>query len=84
MTQDDERRLHVAAKRFAHLSGEEFRRGVIDEVPSLSRGRVWCLTCGHTEAVDAARCLREGWPTHCGLTMTIDSPEERAARKAKR
>jgi hypothetical protein len=46
--------------------------------PKLSRGRVWCRICGHTEAVDAVRCLRSGgWPTHCGQTMTIDAPTER-------
>lgn len=46
-------------------------------VPKLRRGRVWCLTCGHTQRVNAATCLRDGWPKHCGHTMTIDSPKER-------
>ena len=46
--------------------------------PKLSRGRVWCRVCGHTEAVDAVKWLRSGgWPTHCGQTMTIDAPDER-------
>lgn len=44
--------------------------------PSLTRGQVWCRTCGHTKRVDSAACLRSGWPKHCGYTMTIDSPEE--------
>lgn len=45
--------------------------------PKLSRNRVWCHTCGHTQSVDAAECFRSGWPMHCGETMSIDSPEER-------
>jgi hypothetical protein len=44
--------------------------------PSLTRGQVWCRTCGHTERVDSANALRTGWPKHCGYTMTIDSPAE--------
>ena len=51
--------------------------------PSLARGRVWCLSCGATQAVDAATCFRTGWPTCCGATMTIDSPKERAALSAR-
>lgn len=50
------------------------------EVPQISRGRVWCTTCGHTQKVDGVAALNGGgWPKHCGYTMTIDSPEERAA-----
>lgn len=50
--------------------------------PQLRRGQVWCHTCGHTERVDSADCLRHGWPKHCGKTMSIDSPQERVALKA--
>lgn len=50
-------------------------------VPQLSRGKVWCLTCGKEQRVDSRKCLRSGWPKCCGYTMTIDSPAERAARK---
>jgi len=46
--------------------------------PSLSRGMVWCRTCGKSKKVDSAECFRSGWPECCGYTMTIDSPEERA------
>ncbi len=42
----------------------------------LRRRRVWCRTCGHTQPVDTARALAEGWPKCCGYTMTIDPPEE--------
>lgn len=45
--------------------------------PKLDRGRVWCRRCGATKAVDSAACLRHGWPSCCGETMTIDSPSER-------
>lgn len=49
--------------------------------PSLRRGRVWCLRCSNSQQVDSAACLRSGWPRCCGATMTIDSPEERRARR---
>jgi len=46
--------------------------------PKLTRGRVWCRTCGKTQRVDSARCFRDGWPKCCGETMTVDSPGEDA------
>lgn len=46
------------------------------EVPQLRRGQVWCRSCGATQHVDSAECLRSGWPKCCGHTMTIDAPEE--------
>ena len=45
----------------------------------LKRGMVWCRTCGKSQKVDSSNCIRDGWPKCCGYTMTIDSPEERAA-----
>lgn len=45
----------------------------------LERGRVWCRTCGRSQANDSATSLRHGWPKCCGYTMTIDSPDEQAA-----
>lgn len=63
---------------------EELARSVVASTPQLRRGRVWCHTCGHTEAVDSATCLASGWPTHCGQTMSIDSPEERKAQEFTR
>ena len=59
------------------VSDDTTHQAVVDTVPQLRRGRVWCTTCGHTEVVDSAQCLTAGWPTHCGYTMTIDSPAER-------
>jgi len=47
--------------------------------PKLTRGRVWCHACGATQKVDTARCFLYGWPTCCGQTMSLDSPEEHAA-----
>lgn len=44
--------------------------------PKLSRGQVWCRTCGSTKAVDSGHCLRYGWPKCHGHTMTLDSPAE--------
>lgn len=52
---------------------------VVQQVPQLRRGIVWCTVCGNEKRVGAAGCLQEGWPKCCGYTMTIDSPEERAA-----
>lgn len=43
--------------------------------PSLQRGMVWCRTCGHSQKVDSANCMRSGWPKCCGYTMTIDHPD---------
>jgi len=45
--------------------------------PSISRGKVWCKTCGRVTKVNPPECLQNGWPKCCGYTMTIDSPEER-------
>lgn len=49
---------------------------IVDEVPMLQRGQVWCRECDRTQKVDAAECLRSGWPKCCSYTMTIDAPEE--------
>ena len=52
---------------------------LVNTTPQLKRGRVWCRNCGNSQRVDAAACIRSGWPECCGYTMTIDSPEEQAA-----
>lgn len=50
---------------------------IADSHPKLRRGQVWCKTCGRTQKVDSADCLRHGWPKCChGHTMTIDPPEQ--------
>ncbi len=30
-----------------------------------------CSKCGATQEVDAAECLRTGWPKCCGVTMYL-------------
>ena len=52
---------------------------IVEDVPALKRGVVWCLKCGRSMKVDAARCLAHGWPKCCGKTMSIDNPAK--ARK---
>ena len=51
--------------------------------PKLARGQVWCHSCGHTLKVLPGFALAHGWPKCCGYTMSIDSPEERAALQAR-
>ncbi len=55
---------------------------LIKEVPQLARGRVWCTVCGRTMMVNSGKCMGNGWPKCCTYTMTIDSPDERAASTA--
>lgn len=38
--------------------------------PSLTRGQVWCRSCGATQKVNSAGAMRFGWPKCCGYTMT--------------
>jgi len=66
----------------AALGVSPLHRSVVEDVPQLRRGRVWCKQCGASRRVDAGVCLSQGWPTCCGKTMTIDSPRERARLKA--
>lgn len=48
-----------------------------DSHPKLSRGLVWCATCGREMEVVSSWRMQHGWPECCGETMTIDSPAER-------
>ena len=50
---------------------------IVNDVPALSRGIVWCHECGKQQKVDSAECLQCGCPKCCDQTMSIDSPEER-------
>lgn len=69
-----------------HIAGLNDR--IIDAAaashPSLTRGQVWCRSCGHTQRVNTPGAMRGGWPKCCGATMTIDSPEEQARLAAAR
>lgn len=58
---------------FSRASG--LHQKIVDDVPALKRGMVWCRECGRSERVDSAHCLRTGWPKCCGYTMSIDPPK---------
>lgn len=54
---------------------------IVEDVPALKRGMVWCVRCGRSQAVNSAGCIARGWPKCCNETMAIDSPEERASQQ---
>lgn len=60
------------------LSIPSRHQALYDEIanshPSLLAGKVVCARCGKGRTVDAARCLREGWPKCCGGTMRLQDP----------
>lgn len=56
-----------------------YRRAAASD-PKLARGQVWCLSCHSTKLVNSAECLRTGWPTCCGATMSIDPPSKGRSR----
>ncbi|MCK1402002.1 hypothetical protein IVB45_17635 [Bradyrhizobium sp. 4] len=39
--------------------------------PSLLEGKVYCARCGKSRHIEAAKCLREGWPKCCGVTVEL-------------
>ena len=59
------------------MSVSGLHRKIVDRVPQLRRGQVWCYRCGKTQKVNSADCLARGWPECCNETMSIDSPTER-------
>jgi hypothetical protein len=52
-------------------------RSLVQSVPALQRGQVWCRSCGRTYFTNSENALAKGWPKCCGYTMTIDAPTER-------
>lgn len=66
----------------AQAAIDGMRKSIVDQVPQLKRGQVWCRKCGSTQRVDSAEALGSGWPKCCGYTMTIDSPEEQKGFKS--
>lgn len=56
---------------------EHFKQVVIvcDEMYESMAARlgnqVRCKTCGRDQTVEAAKCLRTGWPKCCGYTMEL-------------
>lgn len=80
-----EHKPHTAETRKKIGAGNKASRFIttaVNDVPQLSRGRVWCISCGAIRKVDSSQCLSMGWPKCCGSTMTIDSPEERKRMEA--
>ena len=65
------------------MFGISYSRIAAAAPPQLARGRVWCRACGASHQVNAAECLRNGWPRCCDATMTIDSPEEQEVLRAE-
>lgn len=61
-----------AMKRAAECA-TTIHEAIADAIGNPSR--VWCRYCGRSEEVNAAECLRSGWPECCDMTMTIDEPE---------
>lgn len=61
----------------ARLASGVMHGQIVASTQKLRRGQVWCRKCGHTKRVGSAKALRNGWPEHCGETMTIDAPSER-------
>jgi hypothetical protein len=45
---------------------------IVEDVPALQKGIVYCHTCKATLKVDSAACLAKGWPKCCGQTMSLD------------
>lgn len=64
---------------FDHLASVHHRHQALYDTiatshPSLLAGMVLCGRCGKSRKVDAAKCLRSGWPKCCSSTMSIDLP----------
>ena len=64
------------SKKLAELAGGSLHRSLANAIGNPER--VWCQSCGATQPIDASTCLRKGWPTCCGYTMTIDQPQVQA------
>ena len=43
--------------------------------PSLLGGIVRCSRCGRSRTVEPAKCLRDGWPRCCSVTMGLRAAE---------
>lgn len=62
------------ARRFLGAASNLHEK-IVDDVPQLKRGLVWCRTCRREQRVDSAECLRSGWPKCCGYTMIVNHPD---------
>lgn len=62
--------------------GRDLYDTIVASHPSLLKGKVYCK-CGKSRIVDAAKCLRTGWPKCCTGTMSIDKPPAQKTEPAK-
>lgn len=62
-----------STEQFARLAAGDLITKIANDAGLLDR-RVWCRTCGATQVVHNG--LRDGWPTCCSFTMTLDPPED--------
>ena len=74
------RELSHCAARWTDLADVLRREIAIADTPEAIlelQFRLGQLFHDELKDVDAAKCLREGWPKCHGATMSIDKPEER-------
>ena len=60
---------------------DNFRQSLSD-IPQIKRGLCYCHECGRTESISGVN-FSTGWPKCCGYTMSLDSPDERAALRSQ-
>ncbi len=60
---------------------ETLHQSIVDDVPELKAGRVYCRVCKHKEQVNSAECLRLGWPKCCGQTMMLGDLDATASQQ---
>ena len=67
--------MHDLPTRISNLHSD------LMDIPQVKRGKVFCHECGRVASIQG-NPFRTGWEKCCGYTMSLDSPEERAAFKA--
>lgn len=55
---------------------------IVDDVPALKKGVVYCHVCMREQKVNPAHCLAHGWPKCCQTTMSLDPPKRSGNDKA--
>jgi hypothetical protein len=71
--------MTAVVEQLARVSArhQELYETIKNSHPSLLNGGMICGRCQKTRVVDAAECLRSGWPKCCGATMSLqDKPKE--------
>lgn len=59
------------------LLDHSFYESIVNDVPQPKAGIVHCHECGNSIRVNAAYCLRSGWPKCHGQTMSLDPAKEK-------